>query len=146
MIFHDLDHFRKLFEYIDSPAFEINQDEMTRINFWTSSGEQTTREQSTNMTFYSEGLYGGVIDIFPDRITISYDNFNYVEDKSLNVTETMQIDTTPFVDLSEEEIFQQSTIQDFDFLVENPDVLKQILLYSLEVRINRRKLNDSNWS
>jgi hypothetical protein len=119
---------------------------MTRINFWTSSGEQTTREQSTNMTFYSEGLYGGVIDIFPDRITISYDNFNYVEDKSLNVTETMQIDTTPFVDLSEEEIFQQSTIQDFDFLVENPDVLKQILLYSLEVRINRRKLNDSNWS
>lgn len=144
MYFNDMDYFRKLFAYIDSTEFDPKQED-SRFRFWTSDGEQTPRERCTNMTFYSEGIYGGFIDIFPERITICYDDYNDIEDKSQNKIHRMDIDTTPFVHVSEEEIFQQSTAQNFDFLEDNPDVLKQILMYSLEVHTNRRKLDDS-WS
>ncbi|QCW18565.1 hypothetical protein SEPL_506 [Salmonella phage SE_PL] len=130
----EIEFVRKLIKTIDSkPNYEVSRSGR-RYSFWTRTGEQTNRKNCHNITLYSEDeLWGANFDIFPKHIEIivDYEEFSWQH----------TLYTSEFSTVSEEELFQQSIIQDFSMFDEYPDVLERLLKYSIEVRSNLEKAN-----
>lgn len=130
----EIEFVRKLIKTINrNPESEYSRGGY-RYSFWTCTGDQTNRKNCHNITLYSEDdLWGAIFDIFTDRIEIIVDYEDHRWDHTLYTSE--------FSTVSEEELFQQSIIQDFSMFDEYPDVLERLLKYSIEVRSNLEKAN-----
>lgn len=129
----EIEFVRKLIKDIDSKPNYEDLRSGNRYSFWTCTGEQSNRKNCHNITLYSEDGMEIYFDIFTDRIVI------FVDYKESGWEHTLY--TSEFSTASEEEIFQQSTIQDFSMFDDYPDVLERILKYSIEVRMNLEKAN-----
>lgn len=103
-------------------------------------GNSSDLKNSTNAFMVSDNSNDIIndkvyIDIYPAVIEIGSPNIN-------GGRPIIEINTECFTDVSDEQIFMQSTLQDLSLFDTRPEVLKMIIQYSLMAMVTYRKLQD----